>query len=295
MIKHFSCVLLLFFAVSCSVNTVFEEYFSIKKKTDKGTPVARVHDDYLYEEDIRKILSPEVSVADSIKLADIYVDSWIKKHLKLKVAKENTAIDEEEIEQKVQEYKYQLILYGFEKKYINRHLDSAISLEEIRQYYQENTADFELKQNIVRCIFVKIPKEMPNLLNVPKWLRSNRVKEIEKLKIYAYTYADIYQLDDSTWLDFDNLIRYTPFANEINNQIQTLQRKKILQTTDSLFNYYLKILDYKITDQISPLPYVQDRIRNILTNKRKIALRKKLQEDIYREATKNNHYEIYKK
>jgi len=55
----------------------------------------------------------------------------------------------------------------------------------------------------------------------------------------------------------------------------------------------LKIDEYKISDNISPLEFVSGEIRNIILNKRKVELAKKLEDDVYENAAKRQDFEVF--
>jgi hypothetical protein len=57
--------------------------------------------------------------------------------------------------------------------------------------------------------------------------------------------------------------------------------------------YMLKFVDFKIKDDTSPLAFKRNDIRNIIVNKRKIMLVKKVRADIYTKALQNDEFEIY--
>ncbi|MBT29542.1 MAG: hypothetical protein CMO01_07750 [Thalassobius sp.] len=264
-----------------------------EQNPENGNPVARVGENFLYDKDLRGLVPPRSSSEDSANILNRYIDSWVRKQLILKSAEENTNINEAEIARKMQDYRYQLIVYNYEKRYIQEKLDTAISDDEIQQYYEENRDNFILKQNIIKGILLKVPKEAPQTDRVKVWLRSNSEADAEKLRSYAYTFGDSYLLDDSVWLDFDEYLYNTPFKEEITNPIQTLKRSTLLETSDSTHLYFIKIKDYKISDQHSPVEFVKAQIRDVLINKRIVALRKDRENEIFEKALKNEDYEIY--
>ncbi len=258
-----------------------------------ASPIARVGDNYLYDTEMQGLVPSRTSSEDSADIVKRYVDTWVRKQLILKEAEENTIVNEAEIARKMQDYRYQLIVYNYEKKYIEDQLDTAISNQEVLKYYQENKENFILKQNIIKGILLKIPKEAPQLDRVKNWLNSNSEEDSEKLRSYAYTFADSYLLDDSIWVDFDEYLYNTPFKNEITNPIQTLKRSNLLETQDSAFVYYIKIRDFKISDQHSPVSFVNGQIRDVLINKRIVDLKKSKEKQIFDKALENKDYEIY--
>ena len=57
--------------------------------------------------------------------------------------------------------------------------------------------------------------------------------------------------------------------------------------------YFLKITQYKVQNDTSPLEFVRDDIQKIILNKRKVKLAKDLEEEIYENAVRNDGFEIY--
>ena len=185
------------------------------------------------------------------------------------------------------------MVHEYKQYHINEKLHTEVTEQEIQDYYEANQDNFELKQNIIRGIFIKLPKEAPRINTVGKLIRSKKPNDREELASYCFQFATYYTLEDTVWLNFDELIRSTPLAS-IPNQEQYLKNNKYVETNDQNFEYFLLINEYKIADQISPLEFVSDNIEEIIVNKRKIALANQLETDIYSEAQKNNDFEIYR-
>jgi len=270
-----------------------------KKKNEESllsqstsTPVAKAYDSYLYEKDIEGLLVGEYSVQDSIDFVKRYINSWVKKQVFLKKSEKNIESSLNEIEKKVEDYRYDLMVYEYQKKYIREELNNTVTDNEVAKFYEDNKSNFELKQNIVRCQFARIPLTSPKLQKVIKWFKSKKQKDFNKFKEFTLQYSDSYSFDDNIWYDFNDIINNTPFAS-YQNQVKFLKNKKNNQESDSNYVYLLKILEYKISDEISPLEFVKDRIKDVIINKRKVELIKKLEEGIYKQAEKNKDFEIF--
>lgn len=263
---------------------------------DKGTQqvVARVHDAYLYTADLEELLPVGISREDSARMADRYVRSWVRKQLLISEAAKKIELDQQELERKVQDYRYSLMIYEYEKQYVSKHLNRELTEAEIEEYYENNKDNFQLKQNIVRALLVKVPKNTPKLDNLRDFMKLKEAGDREKLKSYAYRFGVDYKLDDGVWVNFDELIMNTPLAG-IPNKIQWLKNNKYAETSDEEYIYLLRIQDYKISDEISPLEFVRDQIETIIVNKRKTELATRLEEEIYENARKNNAFEVYEK
>ncbi|MGB3850188.1 MAG: peptidyl-prolyl cis-trans isomerase [Tunicatimonas sp.] len=256
-------------------------------------PVARVYDNYLYEQDLEGLVDESSSAEDSANLVGRYIDTWVKKQLLLAEAASQMNIDEAEMERKILDYRYALIVYEFEKNYVNQEVDTEVSDRDIEQYYDEHKDNFELKQNIIKGIFAKVPQEAPRVGRLRNLFQGELDEEARaEIRSYCLSFASAYSLDDSTWYNFEEVIANTPLVS-IPNKVQFLQKNEYVETSDDIYVYFVKVQEYKISDQISPLEFVKDDIVKIITNQRKVALTQQLEEDIYRDAKKNNEFEIF--
>ena len=247
----------------------------------------------MYGEDIAQDMPLGLSLSDSGRLVDKYVDDWIKKQLLIIKANEELSINAINIDRKVEDYRYALIMHEFEKIYIGSHLNTQVTQEEIEFYYHERSENFLLKQNIVQCIFAKIPSSAPDISQIRRNIRNFPNTDIEDIKNYCYQFADLSFLDDSVWIGLDELVVNTPLAS-LQNKTQFLEKTVYSETRDEGYIYLFRIVEYKISDQVAPLEYVKEDIENIIINKRKLALKKELHETIYEEALKTKKFEVYR-
>lgn len=201
-------------------------------------------------------------------------------------------IDEAEVERKVLEYRYSLIGYEYQNFYIRQHLDENIGPQEIADYYNTHQDNFALKQNIVQGTFIKVPRTAPRTNKVKDMIFSRKPKDMEELRSYCLSFSTAYHLSDSLWIEFDKLVVNSPIA-EIPNKIQFLKTNPYYETSDTDFLYFLKIDHYKISDNVSPLEFVKEDIRNILLNKRKVELARALEDEVYENAVKQKNFEIF--
>lgn len=256
-------------------------------------PVARVENNYLYLDELSGIVPPGTSSADSSQRAEAYIDSWIRKQLLIAEASRKMDINEVQVERKILDYRYSIIAYEYQTYYIKQKLDTAISTKEVESYYKENIDNFVLKQNIVQATFIKVPKTAPRTDKIKEMIVSNREKDQRELKSYCLGFSAAYHLSDSTWIVFDDLVRNSPLA-EFPNKIQFLKANPYFETSDDNYLYFLKVDSYRITDNTSPLEFVEDEIRNIILNKRKVQLARELEDVVYQDAESDERFEIYK-
>lgn len=267
------------------------------KKDEQATApvrktVARVNDKYLYQDELAGIVNQNSTAEDSAARVTTYINSWIRKQLLIEEAMKRININEAEVERKVLDYRYSLIGYEYQNYYIQQHLNDSISEQDIEEYHKKHLDNFILKQNIVRGTYIKVPKTAPRTGKVKDMIFSDKEKDQNELKSYCLSFSVAYHLSDSSWIPFDKLVVNSPMA-EIPNKIQFLKTNPFYETNDGDFLYFLKVDDYKISDNISPLEFVKEDIRNILLNKRKVELARILEDEVYENAVKQKNFEIF--
>ena len=255
-------------------------------------PIAKAAEQYLYPSDLSGLMTDETTPEDSTDMVEPYINNWIQKQLLISKAREEIDFNEAELERKVLDYKYALMVHEYEKLKVNEQLSFEVTDEEINAYYEEKYENFLLKQNIVKCLFAKVPKDAPELNSFSRKIRKYNGKQMDDIRSFCYQFADKYSLEDSTWINFDDIIQTTHLAG-IPNKIQFLKSNKFVESSHEDFIYFLKILDYKISEDVSPLSFIKSDIKNIIINKRKVTIKKKLKDEILNEAKGKNEFEIY--
>ncbi|MEP0366660.1 MAG: peptidyl-prolyl cis-trans isomerase [Cyclobacteriaceae bacterium] len=280
---RFYIVLIILITSSC-------EFFK-PKEIKEEPPIVTVGDNRLVASDLDGLFPKNISDTDSTKLAEKYVDDWIKKQLMIARSSENVNVNEAEIERKVLDYRYALVVHSFIKKYIDQNLNTEVSEEEIARYYEEKSDNFLLKQNIIKCMFVQVPKTAPNLRKFRRNFQKYPEKNQEEVMSYVSQFASKTFLEDSVWVIFDEVTLGTPLEG-IKDKKQFLQRNKYSETSNDENTYFLKVFDFKGADEVSPLEFIKGDITSIIINKRKITLKKELEEKIYEEAEQQGLFEV---
>lgn len=288
MSKFQTLVLISLMAAGCDFIRMKEKGFGEGENRDA---VARVNNTFLYMDELAGIAALGSSREDSAARVEAYVDSWIRKELLIQEAARKININEAEVERKILDYRYSIIAYEYQSYYIKQNLDTVFDEAEIKEYYENNIDNFILKQNIVRATFVKVPKHAPKMNKLKDWIYSQDEEDRQNLKSYCLSFSVAYHISDSSWMIFDDLVRNSPLM-EIPNKVQFLKTNPYFETEDENFLYFLKVDEYRISDNVSPLEFVTDEIRNIILNKRKVELAKKLEDEVYENALEHKDFEI---
>lgn len=264
-----------------------------KEKDTKGKLIAQVGEAKLFQSDLIGIIPAGTPRADSTEMAKNYRQTWLRRQLMVQEANKSAKINAQDLERKLQDYKQDLLLYANEREYLRKNLDTTISEKEIKDYYEKNAANFELKQNIVKARLLKVAKDTSKRLAEAKtWLTSQDKKDQTKLREYCLKYAPFYHLADTLWVEFDALVRNTPMR-QITNKTDFIQQNRFSETTEQNYTYLLWISEYKLSNQASPLPFAKDRIISMIINQRRVQLIKKMEREIYEAGKQNKTFEVF--
>lgn len=255
------------------------------------TVIARANKAYLYEDEVKDIVPFGTLAKDSLELIRKFIDNWVHETLVIQKAESNLSEDKKNVEKQLQDYRNSLITFAYEKELVNQKLDTTVTPTEIEEYYNNNKANFELKDNIIKVLYIKVNKTAPEMKKLKNWYKSDEPKDREQLASYCHQFAANFYLDDNSWLFFDDLLKEIPIQTY--NKELFLQNNRFVEVSDSLFNYFVNIKGFKIRNSLSPISFEKENIKNIILNKRKLQLIAKMKEDVYNDALNNNKIEIF--
>ena len=252
-----------------------------------GTVAVRVEDAVLYKEEIEAQIPKGTLSQDSAHIAEKIINDWTLQQVMLKKAKEN-AVSAAAFEKQIEEYKNSLILYDYQNRVLSQRLDTAVSAEEIAAYYQQNMSQFYLKSNIVRVRFVKLRKDHRLADKIKKAVFTAALSDEDMLQLakWCRQAADNYYLEEDQWLYFNDLLREVPIQTY--NQEDFLKNNRNIEISAGDAVYYVRIVDFKVRDMVSPLNFETERIRQILLNHRRQVFLQTMQQDLMREAEENH-------
>ena len=253
--------------------------------------MAEVNENKLYASDLSEIIPTDLGRMDSSVIADDYVQKWIKQELLIQKANENLTAEQKDVTHELQEYRNSLIIYKYKNELIKQRMDTMVTEIQIEDYYNSNPANFNLNKNIVKAIFVKIPNEVANPALLKSLIANTSEEGLTELKEYCVQYAKGFDIFIDNWVNFETVKNNIP--REIKNAEHFLTRNNQIELNDSNYYYLVRIQEYKLKNDIAPLEFVENNIKKLILNQRKIKFLKKVEDNIYTEGIKKNKFKIY--
>jgi hypothetical protein len=263
------------------------------KKSDERIPIARVNESYLYQDDIEGLVTESNSKKDSTLIVQNFINHWATQQLLVDGALLNLSEDKQEAFNKlVIQYKNDLYTKAYIEALVKRSIDTLVSLEEAEGYYQNNKEVFKLNEELLKFRYMHIDENILNYKNIKR--RFERFDDTDKKILDSISIQfKSYSFNDSIWIKLSQVIKNIPAVTP-KNKNQLLKKSNFVQLKDSLGVYLMQINDVLLRNDTAPLEYVKPTIDQIVINKRKLELIKKIEKDIAKDAIKNKQFEIYK-
>ncbi|GAB5564934.1 MAG: hypothetical protein Wins2KO_19970 [Winogradskyella sp.] len=275
-------VLVYFCAVSC-------KFF---KSADDRKPIASVDESFLYEEDIEGIVPDGTSKEDSTLLVNAYINRWASQLILMDKALLNLSEEkQDDFSKLVEQYKSDLYTRAYMEALVKKNIDTIVKLDEAKLFYELNKESYKLNDDLLQFRYISLPANSINLDTIENRFKRFEFKDKRYLDSISLQFKS-YNLNDSLWVKYSKLIEKVPVLN-LENKNQLLKKTNFLQLKDSINLYLMHVNDIKTSNDYAPLSYVYGSIKKIVINKRKLELIKQLENDITKDAIKNNQFKIY--
>lgn len=271
------------FSVSCSTTV---------QEPDR-TAVASAGERVLFLDQIPAGLVIEgMSEADSISAVQSFIRQWSRKELLAIRAEENLTPEyKAEVNRQLDEMRNNLLIYQYQQQMIIQKLDTAVTDNELQDYYVGNLSTFTLTSNLVRALFIKAPASMPEIDRIKRLYRSTVPDEINALEELSLKFGLRYDDYNDEWIPFTQLLLEVPLESD--NQEQWLARNSAVELKDDQFVYFVAIREYKLRNSIAPFDYIRGQVKTIILNNRRNDFLQKLEDGIYNEALRDNTLKVY--
>lgn len=283
MLKKCFYISVVFCLVSCN----------LFKKEREPQAVVRVGEDFLYTSDLDSLVPKNTSKEDSAIIIKNYINRWATQKLLINAAERNIDDDQKEtFNQLIAQYKNDLYTKAYIEKIVQTRVDTVVSEEELKKYYQENKENFKTNSTLVQLRYIHLSKDHPKFSTIKQKFLNFKKEDRKFWQTYQMQFKNS-ALNDSVWVLLDEIYRKVPFITP-DNRDKYINEGMAYEKTDSLNNVYIvKIKKVINRNQISPFEYLKPTLQQVILNSRKLELIKKFEKEITDDAIKNKDYEVY--
>jgi hypothetical protein len=265
-------------------------YFNPEQKPES---IARVGKSYLYKSDIATLVPAGTSKEDSVLLVRDFINRWASQKLLIEAAERNLSDKQKgAYNALIKQYKIDLYTKAYIEEVVKNTVDTLVTQQELKKYYDENKENFKTNSTLVRLRFINLAKANPRFATIRSKFFDYNKKDKKFWDTYALQFKS-FALNDSIWVDMSQVYVKLPVINPDNrDEIIRPGKKAEIQSNDDV--YLIKITNVIDKNQISPFEYIKPTLKEVILNKRKLELIKKFEKEITDDAIKNKDYEIYK-
>lgn len=253
-------------------------------------PIVEAEGKVLYLDEITSTIPAGTSSSDSLKMAELYINNWIKETIVYEEACRNLK-ESEEIRTLVEAYRRSLIIYEYQQQALARKMEQTVTEEDIARYYEQNAQRFLSSQNLIKGLFIKVPRNAAQTDQLKKWARKRDSQSMEHIENYCMQRATAYENFLEEWVTLDDVMDQIPY--EIKDQAKFLKTQPQLEINDDKYHYLLYIDRYLTAGSPEPIEFVSKRIKNILINSSKTEFLHQLEEEMVGDALEKGQIIYY--
>ena len=277
-------ILLIFFVILFSC----DNYFVPKN----SNPIARLNQDYLFEDEISVIIDDQEEKLDSIIKVNEFINQWAINKILRSGARLNLSENKLlEINSMVYDYETELLSNSYLEALVNSTISLEVDSLKLDSLYNKNYEIFKLNEDLIQYVFIYLPNTNPDISQIRGKLRRYNQDDRALLDSISYQFIK-HSFADSVWHRRNDLYKTLSIMN--NYRYKSLKKYKFFQFKDSLGLYLIKITSLLNKGEYAPIEFVSPTLEYMILNKRKVNLVDEIKKEILENAIKTNKLEIYK-
>ena len=253
--------------------------------------VARVGREKLYKSQLERLIPDMISSEDSTKLAERFIHSWAMDRLYMDVAESELSKTEIDVEEELQAYRMSLVKYRYEQRYINDRLDTLVTDDQVKEYFEAHKEEYVLRRPVMKVRFLHIMKDAQGVDKMIELMCSAEYEDLERLDTLVKSRALRYFDKSDIWMDASQVaeefgMEYKEMLSKMNKNLIKLESK---DRGDLMAAYVCDIQ----REGYEPLDFCAPGIRDIILSNRKRELVNSLERDLLDNARESKKFEIY--
>ena len=253
--------------------------------------VAQVGVEKLFRSDLDKVIPKGISKADSVTLAQQYINVWASDQIYMNLAEKQLSKADKDVTKELEDYRRSLLKYRYEQQYVNERLDTAVSSDLVEAYYESNKEKFRLGRPLVKARFLCIHTDSPSLDIIRKKMSSDKVDDVVEADSLAFSAAMEFTTWNGEWVDAAVLSGKLKMGYE--DMLSSLKggwvrHDDTLGVTDLAY-----VTDIMAAGSYAPVEMVSSQIKDIIISTRKNNMVSSLEQDLLNDARENGQFVIF--
>ena len=260
--------------------------------TNQDRLIARAENHYLYSSDIERNFDSFKSKEDSLVKVSAFINKWARH--KLSYEKSLINLPQEKISEMthlVDAYQSSLFVNAYREFVLKSTMDTLTTQSSIEAFYEENKINFLLKEPIYRLRYISLPLDNVDRTEILKRFKRFDTEDVKFVDSLSFQFTN-YFLSDSIWLNQIEVRERLGYLDQ-EQQLRFLKSPNYFEVKDSLALYLFQLAEKLDRGNVSPISYIENTLRSIVFNQRKIEFLRSLDIDILQDAIKTKKFEKY--
>ena len=251
--------------------------------SDDRVRLAKVGSNVIYLDEAVQGKPQGLSAKDSTAYVQQYLKNRVKELLIYDKAVKNIP-QGQDIDELVENYRRSLIIYAYQQQVLNEKMQNDITDTQIQVFYENNRDRFSAGHDLIKGVFVKIPKSAPDLAKLKKLYKNSSNEAFTQIENYCVQNGGQFEYFLDRWVILDDILDQISYDTGKNADF--LKTRSTLDVVVGEFEYLLYVNEYVLAGSTAPFEYVKDEVRNIVANTRKTEFILRFEQDLLREAEK---------
>ena len=253
--------------------------------------VAEVGSEKLYRSDLEKLLPKGLAAEDSTRMALQYIATWASDLIYINIAEEQLSKAERDVTKELEDYRKSLLKYRYEQLYVNERLDTAVTDEQVQEYFEVHQDNFRLPRPVVKAKFLSIFSDSPAKEQIKRRMSSDDIDMLVEADSLAFSAAHRYIGWNDMWIDASVLAR--EFGMDYVSMFSLKKGDWIEVDGEDGLARIAYITDMVDEGMTAPMDYAAPSIRDMIISSRKQKLIATLEQDLLKDARDNGKFVIY--
>ncbi|MCQ2193485.1 MAG: hypothetical protein MJZ28_00890 [Paludibacteraceae bacterium] len=255
------------------------------------SPLAEVGGEKLYLADVPGLSAEGLSAEDSVKIIDKYIRVWATDKLFFQEAEKNVG-SSEELEELIERYRRSLLIYEYQLQMVQNVNQDKLPESEVQAYFDKHQDQFLASEPLFRGCYIWVSTKSPDMEAFRMLSKSLDEGNLEILESLCIKNAAKFENFNEKWMPLSEIRKGVP----INLNVQMMMRSQALyETRDSSMTFLAYINEYRKAGEAQPFAYAESRVRSMISERRKTAIIKKYEKDLYNNALNSGELKIFKK
>lgn len=251
--------------------------------SDDRVRLAKVGANVIYLDEAVQGMPQGLSAKDSTAYVQQFLKSRVKELLLYDKALKNIP-QGQDIDELVENYRRSLVIYAYQQQVLNEKMQNDITDTEVQVFYENNRDRFNTGHDLIKGIFIKIPKSTPDMAKLKKLYKNSSNEAFSQIEKICVQNGGQFEYFYDRWVILDDIL--DKISYDTGKNADFLRTRSTLDVVVGEFEYLLYVDDYVLAGSTAPLEYVKDEVRNIVVNTRKTEFIHRFEQDLLREAEK---------